>query len=78
MTVDWLGLRARKHTVSVGALCRRDLFLQNIPMFCDLAISHTENIDPDHRLRPLSDIAAMNHNIVAISHHNPGLIFEVG
>jgi hypothetical protein len=66
MEVGSLSLRAREHSVSVGAARSRDLFLQNIPMFCDLAISHAENIDSNHRLRSPSDIAAMNHDIVAI------------
>jgi hypothetical protein len=47
-------------------------------MFCDPAIGHAENIDPNHRLRSPSDITAMNHDIVAIGHHDAGLVFEVG
>jgi hypothetical protein len=66
-------LLASEHAVSIGALRRRDLFLQNIPMLCDLTIGHAENIDPDHRLRSPSDIAAVNHDIVAIGHHDTGL-----
>jgi hypothetical protein len=61
-------LRASEHAVSVGALRGRDLFLQNVPMFRDLAIGHAENIDPNHGLRSPSDIVAMNHDIVAIGH----------
>jgi hypothetical protein len=61
-------LRASEHAVSVGALRSRDLFLQNVPMFRDLAIGHAENIDPNHGLRSPSDIVAMNHDIVAIGH----------
>jgi len=47
-------------------------------MFRDLAVGHAENIDPDHGLRSPSDIAAMNHDIVAIGHHETGLVAEVG
>ena len=47
-------------------------------MFCDLAIGHAENIDPNHGLRSPSDIAAMNHDIVTIGHHDTGLVFEIG
>ena len=60
------------------ALCAAGIFLQNVPMFRDLAVGHAENIDPDHGLRSPSDIAAMNHDIVAIGHHETGLVTEVG
>src|SRR5262245_10832271 len=70
--------RTSEHAVSVGTLRGRDLFLQNVPMFRDLAVGHAENIDPDHGLRSPSNIAAMNHDIVAIGHHETGLVTEVG
>jgi hypothetical protein len=70
-------LRTSEHAVAVGALRSRDLFLQNVPMFRDLAVGHAENIDPNHGLRSPSDIAAMNHDIVAIGHHESGLVTEV-
>src|SRR4029077_4872981 len=72
------GLWPSEHGVSVGALRRRDLFLKNVPMFCDLAIGHAENIDPNHGLRSPSDIAAMNHDIFTIGHNDTGLVFEIG
>jgi hypothetical protein len=68
---------ASEHTVSVSALSSCNLFLQYVPMLRDFAIGYTEDIDPDHRLRSPSDIAAMNHDIVAVGRHNAGLIFEI-
>ena len=70
-------LWAGEHAVSVGALHSRDLFLQNVPMFRNLAIGYPENIDPNHGLRSPSDIAPMNHDIVAIGHHETWCVFEV-
>src|SRR6516165_3087121 len=66
-----------EHTIPVLALRRWDLFLQNVPMLRDLAIGYSENIDPNHGLRSPSDIASVNHHIVAIGHYETGLVFEV-
>src|SRR5579862_5797264 len=70
-------LWASEHAVSVDALLSWDLFLHNVPMFCDLAIGHAENIDRNHRLRSPSDVAAMNHDIIAIRHHETWFVFKV-
>ena len=63
--------------MAIGALRCWDLFLHDIPVFCNLAIGDAEYIDRNQRLWAPSGVPAMNHHILAVGHHQARLVFEI-